>query len=100
MKWNEIICLHIHHLCEDLCATKFFLHGELEEIWSLYLQLISIMINITMIHVKDFSRVAHYLNHEIGKILYNAFIMSIFDDSFLIWTYHGRGYQTIRQIVS
>ena len=40
--------------------------------------------------VSAFSRVAPYLNHEKGKILYNTFIMSKFNYFPLIWMYHGK----------
>ncbi len=40
--------------------------------------------------VSAFSRVAPYLNHEKGKILYNTFIMSNFNYCPLIWMYHGK----------
>ena len=36
-----------------------------------------------------FSRVAPYLNHEKGKILYSTFVMSNFNYCPLIWMYHG-----------
>ena len=40
--------------------------------------------------VSAFSRVAPYLNHEKGKILYNTFVMSNFNYCPLIWMYHGK----------
>ena len=40
--------------------------------------------------VSAFSRVAPYLNHEKGKILYNTFIMSNFNFCPLIWMNHGK----------